>query len=68
MDVKTIENVDWKLEMKKAEDGTLPIEQVSVAVLMDLRRHLASIHNMLTFFVVLAVLEIIGGILYAFTH
>jgi hypothetical protein len=56
-------NVDWQLQ--PLPDGILPMEQVTHALLMDIRDHLRSIRKMVTFFTVLVVIGLVVQILVA---
>jgi hypothetical protein len=50
-----IRNVDWKIE--PSPDGKLPAEQVTHALLIDIREAARSIRRMLVFFTVLVLIN-----------
>ncbi len=54
-------NVDWKIT--PGPDGSLPAEQVTHALLIDIREAARSIRKMMVFFTVLAVIYGVVGLL-----
>lgn len=56
-------NVDWKIEPRP--DGSLPPEQITHALLMDIRETTRSIKKILLFFAVLTIIYLLIAFLVA---